>query len=61
MRPAPTEAALLAYQFAIGGQGAIGQAIFMRQLTNTLFAIHQARHRDETGPDRRGDRDRGPP
>lgn len=42
VRPALTDAALLAYQFAIGGQGAVGQAIFMRQLTNTLFAIHQA-------------------
>lgn len=42
VRPAPTEAALLAHQFTIGGQGAVGQAIFLRQLTNTLFAVHQA-------------------
>lgn len=42
IRPTSTDAALLAHQFTIGGHGAVGQAIFMRQLTNTLFAIHQA-------------------
>ena len=61
VRPAPTDAALLAYQFPIGGQGTVGQAIFPRQLTNTLFAISSGGAGDEASPDRRVDRGRGPP
>lgn len=41
-RPVTTGAALLAHQFAIGGQGKVGQAIFLRQLLNTLYALHEA-------------------
>jgi len=37
-----TSAALLVEQFATGGAGKVGQAIFLRQLVNTLFVLRQA-------------------
>lgn len=37
-----TGAAELVQQFTAGGHGAAGQAIFLRQMVNTLFALHEA-------------------